>query len=58
MQTKIEEILGFNTSKGEDSESVSRRFYVTADAPEAAKMATGSLPATLSITIPIIRERR
>jgi len=39
METKIEEILGFNTSKGKDSESVTRRFYVTAETPETAKAA-------------------
>jgi hypothetical protein len=35
----IEEILGFNSSKNNDSESVTRRFYVSADTPEEAKSA-------------------
>jgi hypothetical protein len=38
--TKIEEILGFNTSKGKDSEIITRRFYVTAETPETAKTAS------------------
>jgi hypothetical protein len=37
METKIEEILGFNTTKGKDSETITRRFYVTAETPEIAK---------------------
>jgi hypothetical protein len=39
METKIEEILGFNTTKGKDSETITRRFYVTAETPEIAKSA-------------------
>jgi hypothetical protein len=39
MATKIEEILGFNATKGKDSETITRRFYVTADTPEIAKNA-------------------
>ncbi|MDR1053927.1 MAG: hypothetical protein LBL39_07100, partial [Planctomycetaceae bacterium] len=35
--SKIEEILGFNTSKSNDNESITRRFYVTADTPDEAK---------------------
>jgi hypothetical protein len=37
METKIEEILGFNATKSKDSETITRRFYVTADTPETAK---------------------
>jgi hypothetical protein len=39
METKIEEVLGFNATKGKDSESITRRFYVTAETPEIAKTA-------------------
>ncbi|GHT16608.1 hypothetical protein FACS1894189_0690 [Planctomycetales bacterium] len=46
---KIEEILGFNTAKGKDSESVTRRFYITADTPETAKNAFEDFAAGLSV---------
>jgi hypothetical protein len=39
METKIEEILGFNTTKSKDSETITRRFYITAETPEIAKTA-------------------
>ena len=39
MQTKIEEILGFTSSKGKDSENITRRFYVKAIGPNTAKTA-------------------
>jgi hypothetical protein len=35
--TKIEEVLGFNTTKGKNAESITRRFFVYADSPETAK---------------------
>ncbi|MDR0390453.1 MAG: hypothetical protein LBH59_00985 [Planctomycetaceae bacterium] len=34
--TKIEEILGFNSTWNNDSDSFTRRFYITADSPETA----------------------
>ncbi|MDR3111380.1 MAG: hypothetical protein LBU65_17050 [Planctomycetaceae bacterium] len=46
---KIEEILGFNTAKGKDSESVTRRFYVTADTPETAKIVFENFAAGLFV---------
>jgi hypothetical protein len=39
METKIEEILGFNATKAINSETMTRRFYVTAETPEIAKIA-------------------
>jgi hypothetical protein len=39
METKIEEILGFNATKAINSETMTRRFYVTAETPETAKSA-------------------
>jgi hypothetical protein len=49
METKIEEILGFNTSKGKDSESVTRRFYVTAETPETAQSAFQDFAVALTV---------
>jgi hypothetical protein len=49
METKIEEILGFNTTKGKDSETVTRRFYVTAETPETAKEAFQELADSLTV---------
>ena len=39
MTTQIEEVLGFSSSKSKNSETVTRRFYVKADDPNAAKSA-------------------
>ncbi|MDR3234435.1 MAG: hypothetical protein LBT46_12370, partial [Planctomycetaceae bacterium] len=49
MTPKIEEILGFNTSKSKDTENVVRRFYVTADTPETAKNAFESFAYGLAV---------
>ena len=39
MSVKIEEVLGFSSSKSKDSETVTRKFYIKADDPMAAKAA-------------------
>ena len=48
-QPKIEEVLGYNASKGKGSETVTRRYYVTADTPTAAKNAFQNYAAALSV---------
>jgi len=49
METKIEEILGFTSSKAKKSENISRRFYVRADDPDEAKSALEAHAETLPI---------
>ncbi|MDR2761353.1 MAG: hypothetical protein LBB88_01975 [Planctomycetaceae bacterium] len=36
--SKIEEVLGFNSTRTNDSDSLTRRFYVTSDSPETANV--------------------
>jgi hypothetical protein len=49
MATQIEEILGFSSSKSKNSETVTRRFYVKADDPNAAKSALDAHADTLPV---------
>jgi len=46
---KIGEVLGYNASKGKGSESITRRYYITADTPAAAKNAFQNYAAALSV---------
>ena len=47
--TKIEEILGFNSTKGKDTESVTRRYYVRDDDPSSAKAALEQYAKSLPV---------
>ena len=47
--TKIEEILGYSSTKSKDTESVTRRYYVRDDDPAAAKTALEQYAKTLPI---------
>ena len=47
--TKIEEILGYNSTKGRESESVTRRYYIKDDDPASAKAALEQYARSLPI---------
>ena len=49
METRIEELLGFTSTKGKETESVTRRYYVKDDDPASAKAALEEYAESLTV---------